>query len=107
MGMDRRSFVMGLLGVAVTGSGVIAATNVKAAVPDSCALPDTAAVDILTTERLDEAPVEFTQSSRSPHWHHRDRRYRHHRRHVRRRRVCRTHFDRWGRRVRRCYWVWI
>jgi len=101
--MDRRSFVMGLMSIVAAGSGVLAASKADAGTvaPDSCALSDTAAVDVDTAERLDEAPVAYTQSPRSPHWHHR------HRRHRRRRQVCRVHIDRWGRRVRRCHWVWV
>jgi hypothetical protein len=102
--MDRRSFLAGMLGfptfgVALSGSGAVAGPSA----PAVCADAPAESVALIS----EDAPAEFAQYRNSPHWHHRDSRNRHHRRHVRRRRVCRVHIDRWGRRVRRCHWVWI
>lgn len=102
--MDRRSFLAGILGFPVLGRA-LGASEASAASPTSAACTDAPAEGAALIS--EDVPGEFAQYSNSPHWHHRDRRYRHHRRHVRRRRVCRVHIDRWGRRVRRCHWVWI
>lgn len=107
--MDRRSFMMGLLAVASGGSATLVALEAAAApaTPGACELPLAGSPDQMSSPS-EGLPLEYAQyRGRPTHWHHRDRRYRHHRRHVRRRHVCRWHRDRWGRRVRRCHWVWI
>ncbi|WP_131859403.1 hypothetical protein [Bosea sp. BK604] len=105
--MDRRSFVTGLLAIAAGGVGALAVSEASAApgTAEACTVSDAAAME--NAGALDELPAEYAQYHRRPtHWHHRHSRHRHHRRHARRRYVCRVHHDRWGRRVRRCHWVW-
>lgn len=100
--MDRRMFILGILAAAAGGGPLAAAEAVAPPAPSAgdageaiAALPD-------------DLPLAYAQNpNQSPHWHHRNSRYRHHPRHVRRRRVCRTERDRHGRHVQRCRWVWI
>lgn len=101
--MDRRSFLTGLFGISSVLGG-LGTFEVRAAGQASTCRDASVENTGLTSE---EVPAEFAQYRGSPHWHHRSRRYRFHRRHVRRRRVCRVHIDRWGRRVRRCHWMWV
>lgn len=101
--MERRSFMLGLLALAA-GSAV----NLKAG--EAEATPAAAAGD--TTSELtlpDGTALDWVQHRRSD-WHPHDRHWRHRPRHHRRRhrrQVCRVHRDRFGRRVRRCHWVWV
>lgn len=107
--MQRRSFITGLLALAAGGTGTLSAFEAAAAPAAqgiAPLLPDVA-TEGASMAAPDGTSIEPAQHRNSVHWHHRHRRHRHHRRHVRRRRVCRVHIDRWGRRVRRCHWVWI
>lgn len=100
--MDRRSFVLSILAMAA-GGGSLAASEAAAA---PASLPEETKQAV--AEMLDDLPLTYAQNwNGSPHWHHRDPRFRHHPRHVRRRRVCRMERDRHGRRVQRCRWVWM
>ncbi|CAM5184693.1 hypothetical protein ARD30_09035 [Bosea thiooxidans] len=102
--MQRRSFILGIFAAAAAGGRTLSVTEAVAA-PPSLPASETEAT---AGTSLDALPLEYAQSpGTSPHWHHRDSRYRHHRRYVRRRRVCRMERDRRGRRVQRCRWVWI
>lgn len=97
--MDRRFFILGVLAAAAASRAEAGAAPAALPAPHVKGEPITP---------LDDLKLEYAQGrNQSPHWHHRDSRFRHHPRHVRRRQVCRFETDRRGRRVRRCRWVWI
>jgi len=97
--MDRRFFILGALAAA-------GASRAEAAVAP--ASPPAPLVKREPVASLDDLKLEYAQGqNQSPHWQHRDSRFRHRPRHVRRRQVCRFETDRRGRRVRQCRWVWI
>lgn len=106
--MQRRSFITGLLALAASSTGTLAAFEAAAAPAAQGIIPllPAAAAEDANMAAPDGTPIEAAQHRNSVHWHHRNRRYRYHRRRVHRRRVCRVHIDRRGRRVRRCHWVW-
>ena len=101
--MDRRGFLLGLAGA--LGAGVAAGTlfsPAEAAVLNQLRdiAPDTADDIEPAAHAPDGTPIEDTQwgppGPRPPGW----------RRRRRRRRVCAVRRDRWGRPVRRCWYVY-
>ncbi|TSJ64183.1 hypothetical protein FO470_02520 [Starkeya sp. 3C] len=103
--MDRRGFLLGLAGA--LGAGVAAGAmlspaqatvlgQLKDLTPED-GLGDAAVEAAGTTP--DGTPVETTQYWGPPGAYRRQRR-------RRRRRVCGWRRDRWGRPVRRCWYVW-
>lgn len=89
--MHRRTFVLSLLSVAIGADGARSAPDELAAtvVVEPGAVRAPPAATEAQAPILAEAPSDWV---------------RHRPRH---RRVCRTVRDRWGRRVRRCRWVWV
>lgn len=101
--MERRSFIFGLVAIA-TGSG-LSALPAEAQAPQSAPLMDAPLDPTAELTLPDGTPFDWSQH-RDRHWnHHHRRHHRHRRRH--RRQVCRVHRDRFGRRIRRCHWVWV
>jgi hypothetical protein len=107
--MNRRTFLSTLIGVVtfatVTKSLPVQAlpiAEVEPITPD--AVPDESA----NGNAPDGTPVELAQrrSSSRRYSNSRHRQNRRHHRRTRRRRVCRTYRDVWGRRRRRCRWVY-
>lgn len=101
--MERRSFMLGLL---VLASGSVA--NLRAGEAD--AKPASAEAGAASELTLPDGTALDWAQNRSRDWHPHHRHWRHPPRHHRRRsrrQVCRVHRDRFGRRVRRCHWVWV
>ncbi|QEL21794.1 hypothetical protein FQV39_03805 [Bosea sp. F3-2] len=101
--MERRSFVFGLLALATGSAFALPAQEAEAAPRQPTLSPD-------QELRLpDGTPIDWSQNRWGPPGHrpppHHNRRW--HRPPRHRRRVCRTHWDRWGRPIRRCHWVWV
>jgi hypothetical protein len=94
--MDRRSFVVSLGGLLASGTVFAGIARQARAMPLITGpvpvdTPSPAPPDAFGAGAGESADIDFAQ----------------YRRRRRRRRVCRVTRDRWGRRVRRCRWVWV
>lgn len=101
--MERRSFILGL--VAIAAGSALSALPTEAKEPQSTQALDASLNPVEEQTLPDGTPLDWAQH-RDRHWNNHHRRHpRHRRRH--RRQVCRVHRDRFGRRIRRCHWVWV
>ncbi|QFR33904.1 hypothetical protein [Ancylobacter sp. TS-1] len=110
--MDRRGFLLGLAGLAGAGAAAglmlspaeatvlgqlrdLPPARTPEAAPEMDAAPDADATgnELAAATTPDGTPIDNVQYWRHP-------------RGRRRRRVCGWRRDRWGRRVRRCWYVW-
>lgn len=102
--MDRRSFLLGLLGVGSGAFGALINAEASAASP-TCTAGATPSSHETVAALPDGVEADWSQGHRGRHPHGPPP---HRRRHARRQvRVCRTFRDRFGRRVRRCHWAWV
>lgn len=103
--MKRRSFLLGLISMAAGGGLSLRASDTQATPLTSHGGAPVEGATELTLP--DGTPIDWAQQRNwhgSPHYRHwhRPPRRRRHQRHV-----CRVYRDRFGRRVRRCRWVWV
>lgn len=103
--MERRSFVLGLLALAA-GSALSLRIDEAEAAPAAPATAGEAASELTLPDGTALDWAQHRGWDRNPHHRHWRHPPRHHRRRHRRQ-VCRVHRDRFGRRVRRCHWVWV
>lgn len=102
--MDRRSFLLGMLAAGSGLAGALASGDAAAA-PAVCSAVPPSCPDEIVAALPDNTQADWSQVHRGRHRHGPPH---HRRRHARRQtRVCRTFRDRFGRRVRRCHWVWV